>query len=46
MSVKEQVLKELEERKGESLSGENLEEQMGVSRAAIHKAIKALREDG
>ena len=46
MSVKEQVLKELEERKGESLSGEKLAEQMGVSRAAIHKAVKAVREDG
>lgn len=46
MSVKEQVLKALEEHKGESLSGEALAESMGVSRAAIHKAIKALRMDG
>ncbi len=46
MSVKEQVLKALEEHKGESLSGEALAESMGVSRAAIHKAIKALRQEG
>ena len=46
MSVKEQVLQALEENKGESLSGENLAEKMQVSRAAIHKAIKSLREDG
>lgn len=46
MSVKEQVLKALEEHKGESLSGEALAESMGVSRAAVHKAIKALRLEG
>lgn len=46
MSVKDQVLGALEENKGESLSGEKLAETMGVSRAAIHKAIKALREEG
>lgn len=46
MSVKEKVLKALEEHKGETLSGEALAESMGVSRAAIHKAIKALRLDG
>ncbi len=46
MSVKEQVLKALETHKGETLSGEALAESMGVSRAAIHKAIKALRLEG
>lgn len=46
MSVKDQVLKALEENKGQSLSGETMAEAMGVSRAAVHKAIKALREEG
>lgn len=46
MSVKDQVLKVLEENKGQSLSGESMAETFGVSRAAIHKAIKTLREDG
>lgn len=46
MSVKQQVLQALEENKGTSLSGEMLAEAMGVSRAAVHKAIKSLREDG
>lgn len=46
MSVKQQVLKALEENKGQSLSGEALADSMGVSRAAVHKAINALREEG
>lgn len=46
MSVKKQVLKALEENKGQSLSGEMLAETFGVSRAAVHKAIKSLREEG
>lgn len=46
MTVKEQVLKALEEHKGSTLSGEALAEGMGVSRAAVHKAIKSLREEG
>ena len=46
MTVKEYVLKALEENKGNCLSGEALAEEIGVSRAAVHKAIKALREEG
>lgn len=46
MTVKEYVLKALEENKGNSVSGEALAEEIGVSRAAVHKAIKALREEG
>ncbi|MCB6993802.1 biotin--[acetyl-CoA-carboxylase] ligase [bacterium 210820-DFI.6.37] len=46
MSVKNQVLKALEENKGTALSGEAMAEEFGVSRAAIHKAIKSLREEG
>lgn len=46
MTVKEQVLTALEASRGQSLSGETLAETMGVSRAAVHKAIKSLRQDG
>ena len=46
MTVKESVLEALETSKGQSLSGEILAEAMGVSRAAVHKAIKSLREEG
>lgn len=46
MSVKEKILKVLETNKGTSISGESLAKEMGVSRTAVWKAIKALREDG
>ncbi len=45
-TVKEQVLQTLEERKGESVSGEMLAEQLGVSRTAVWKAINSLRDAG
>lgn len=46
MAIKEQVLQALELNKGTSISGEALANQMNVSRAAIWKAIKSLREEG
>ncbi|MFQ9871768.1 MAG: biotin--[acetyl-CoA-carboxylase] ligase [Oscillospiraceae bacterium] len=46
MSVKTQLLKMLEEHPGEALSGEKLAQSLGVSRAAVWKAIQALREQG
>ncbi len=46
MTVKESVLQALQENKGEYLSGEKLSEELGVSRAAVWKAIKAIREEG
>ncbi len=46
MSIKDEVLKELEENRGRSFSGETLAEKLGVSRAAIWKAVKKLREEG
>lgn len=46
MSVKDEVLKTLEINKGESFSGETLAGTLGVSRAAIWKAITALRKEG
>lgn len=46
MSVKYEVLKTLEKNKGESFSGETLAGTLGVSRAAVWKAITALRKEG
>ncbi|MHC1722710.1 MAG: biotin--[acetyl-CoA-carboxylase] ligase [Aminipila sp.] len=46
MSVKDEVLKTLEINKGESFSGEALAGRLGVSRAAVWKAITALRKEG
>ena len=46
MAVKDAVLQALEQARGERLSGGRLAEQLGVSRAAVHKAIGALRSDG
>lgn len=46
MTLKEQVLNILEENKGESISGTDLAEKLFVSRSAVWKAIKSLRNDG
>lgn len=46
MSVKNEVLKKLESSKGEFFSGATLAEELGVSRAAVWKAITALKESG
>lgn len=46
MSVKDEVLKTLEINKGECFSGEALANQLGVSRAAVWKAITVLRKEG
>ncbi|MBQ9015161.1 MAG: biotin--[Firmicutes bacterium] len=46
MSVRESVLEALNQNKGSYLSGEKLSEELGVSRTAVWKAIKALREAG
>lgn len=46
MSVKESVLDALQNNQGTYLSGEKLSETLGVSRAAVWKAIKGLREEG
>lgn len=46
MSVKDAVLQALEQARGERLSGGQLAQQLGVSRAAVHKAIGALRSGG
>ena len=46
MSTKERLLQLLEENPGEFLSGEEIAEGLGVSRAAVCKAAKALRDQG
>lgn len=46
MSVKDNVLKILIDNKGKHFSGEELAESLNVSRNAVWKAVKVLREEG
>jgi BirA family biotin operon repressor/biotin-[acetyl-CoA-carboxylase] ligase len=46
MSVKDTVLRILEENKGETVSGQKIATEAGASRAAVWKAITLLREEG
>lgn len=46
MSVKNEVLKLLEENRGCFLSGEKMADSLDVSRTAVWKAIRALQNDG
>ena len=46
MTVKNKVLHILEQNKGESISGQELAEKIGVSRTAVWKAINSLKEEG
>lgn len=46
LTVKQRVLSILEERKGESISGEVLAKELFVSRNAVWKAIKSLQSEG
>lgn len=46
MSTKSKLLELLERQKGTYLSGEELAGQLQVSRAAVWKAVKALRQEG
>lgn len=46
MGTKENLLSLLEESKGSYVSGEKIAASLGISRAAIWKAIKSLREGG
>ena len=43
MSVKDEVLKELENNKGDYISGGQLADNLGVSRNSVWKAIKAFQ---
>ena len=46
MTLKEQLLSHFIQNQDVYLSGERLAEEFGVSRAAVWKAVKALKEDG
>ena len=46
MSVKDSVLETLHRNKGNYISGESISGDLGVSRAAIWKAINSLRQEG
>ena len=46
MTTKQKVFELLTQNEGSHISGEKLAQECGVSRAAIWKAVKALREDG
>lgn len=46
MSVKKQVQKLLEENRDKSLSGQEIADRLGVTRAAVWKAVNALKQEG
>ena len=46
MAVKDAVLQALEQNRDNYISGEELSRELGVSRAAVSKAVKALRTAG
>lgn len=46
MSTKNHVLRFLEEKKGQVVSGSEIAEALGLSRAAVWKAVHALQEEG
>lgn len=46
MTTKERLLARLEKTPGEFISGQALAEEIGVSRNAVWKAVRALREEG
>lgn len=46
MNIKDRILEKLIKNKGESVSGETLADELSVSRTAIWKHIKALRDEG
>lgn len=46
MSVKKEVLKLLEGSRDKDLSGQDMAERLGVTRAAVWKAVKSLKEEG
>ena len=46
MRTKNRILELLEQRRGESISGEHLAGRLGISRNAVWKAVKELQKDG
>ena len=46
MSVKNEMIQLLEQNRGKVLSGQEMADQLGVTRAAIWKAVRVLQEEG
>ncbi|MEG1558344.1 MAG: biotin--[acetyl-CoA-carboxylase] ligase [Oscillospiraceae bacterium] len=46
MTLKESILEIFEKRRGETISGQDLAQTFGVTRAAVCKAVKALKSEG
>lgn len=46
MPLKDKVLAVLEENKGKSVSGSEIARSVGMTRSAVWKAVKTLREEG
>ena len=46
MSVKNKMIQLLEQNRGKVLSGQEMADQLGVTRAAIWKAVRVLQEEG
>lgn len=46
MSAKSDVIRFLEQNKGSFLSGNDMAQQLGISRAAVNKAVKSLIDEG
>ena len=46
MAIKNDVAALLEQRRGTAVSGQELADRLGVSRAAVWKAVKQLQQEG
>lgn len=46
MAIKNEIAAVLEKRRGEAVSGQELADMLGVSRAAVWKAVKQLQDEG
>ena len=46
MTTKERVFELIKSEDGKAISGENIAKSLSISRAAVWKAINALRKDG
>ena len=46
MTVRDSILEIFEKNKGKTLSGEELAQSLGVSRASVWKAVRSLRGEG
>lgn len=46
MSLKQEIIKVLEQRRGQAVSGQALADSLGVTRAAVWKSIQVLKKEG